>query len=174
MEAQDDMSYTLKEENGTLILNVPFSLGVMGWIRKNIPSHERQFDRIEKTWIFLNPSHFNLVRKAMDAYFPKAQEEEDARQKTRDDKQKRKEEGERRTAGGGYKNAYDPPANTYGTADMHATLFLRKEAPDDVVKAVYRILAVKYHPDRNKDEDTTLKMQELNAAYDKIKKARGL
>lgn len=36
------------------------------------------------------------------------------------------------------------------------------------LKKTYRELALKYHPDRNKDKDTTKIMQEINAEYKKM------
>jgi hypothetical protein len=44
-------------------------------------------------------------------------------------------------------------------------LFLVENAPVEVVKAAYRALAMKYHPDRGGD---IKKMQELNAALSRI------
>lgn len=40
------------------------------------------------------------------------------------------------------------------------------DAPDEVIRAAYRALATKYHPDRNpSDRDAELKLKRLNAAY---------
>lgn len=49
-----------------------------------------------------------------------------------------------------------------------ATLYLVPGAPTEVVKAAYRALAQKYHPDHGGD---TAKMQALNAAMGKLVKS---
>lgn len=48
----------------------------------------------------------------------------------------------------------------------HAVLYLLPDAPPEVVKAVYRALATKYHPDMPGGDDA--KMAELNAAVAEI------
>ena len=61
--------------------------------------------------------------------------------------------------------------------DSYEILGISRDATDDEVKAAYRELARKYHPD-NFDDDNPLKdlakekMQEINAAYDDITKSR--
>ncbi len=66
------------------------------------------------------------------------------------------------------------------TEDLYAILEIDQNATDDEVKKAYKKMAVKYHPDkvehlgedvRNAAEE---KFQTLNAAYDKIKKQRGI
>lgn len=47
----------------------------------------------------------------------------------------------------------------------HETLHLLPSAPPEVVKAVYRTLALLHHPDRGGD---TAAMQRINAAYEEL------
>lgn len=55
-------------------------------------------------------------------------------------------------------------------SDPYKVLGVSPDASDDEVKAAYRKLAKKYHPDLNPgDEYAARKMNEINAAYDQIK-----
>lgn len=56
-------------------------------------------------------------------------------------------------------------------SDPYDILGVSKDADDQDIKKAFRNLSLKYHPDRNQDEDTTKKFQEINEAYDKIKTA---
>ena len=56
------------------------------------------------------------------------------------------------------------------SSDPYSVLGVSPNASDDEVKAAYRRLAKKYHPDLNPgDEEAARKMNEINAAYDQIK-----
>ena len=55
-------------------------------------------------------------------------------------------------------------------SDPYKVLGVSPDASDEEVKAAYRKLAKKYHPDLNPgDEYAARKMNEINAAYDQIK-----
>ena len=55
-------------------------------------------------------------------------------------------------------------------ADPYKVLGVSPNASDEEVKAAYRKLAKKYHPDLNPgDEYAAQKMNEINAAYEQIK-----
>lgn len=54
--------------------------------------------------------------------------------------------------------------------DPYKVLGVSPDASDEEIKAAYRRLAKKYHPDRNPgDEEAAKKMQQVNAAYEQIK-----
>jgi len=56
-------------------------------------------------------------------------------------------------------------------SNPYSVLGISQTASDDEIKAAYRALAKKYHPDLNPgDEYAAQKMNEVNAAYDQIKK----
>ena len=64
--------------------------------------------------------------------------------------------------------------------DYYEILGVGKSASDDEIKKAFRKLAVKYHPDKvsQMGEDVQKaakeKFQKLNAAYETIKKQRGI
>lgn len=49
--------------------------------------------------------------------------------------------------------------------DYYEVLGLQKGASDDEIKRAFRRLAMKYHPDRNKEPDAGEKFREINEAY---------
>ena len=54
--------------------------------------------------------------------------------------------------------------------DPYKVLGVSPDASDEEIKKAYRVLAKKYHPDRNPgDEEAAKKMQQVNAAYEQIK-----
>jgi DnaJ-class molecular chaperone len=59
-------------------------------------------------------------------------------------------------------------------ADPYRILRLDKTATDDEVKARYRELAHKLHPDVSGTEGTSLFFQMVQAAFEAIKRERGL
>ncbi len=57
--------------------------------------------------------------------------------------------------------------NSTGDSSTYSTLFLTSDAPPEVIRAAYKALSFLHHPDRGGD---MIKMQELNAAMQKISK----
>ena len=66
------------------------------------------------------------------------------------------------------------------TTSAYRILEVTPDANDDEIKKAYRRMALKYHPDRvahlgdDVQKAANAKFQELNAAYEKIKKERGI
>jgi curved DNA-binding protein CbpA len=53
-----------------------------------------------------------------------------------------------------------------GRQDHYAVLGVSPDAPEEVIRAAYRALAVKYHPDRNPgDRNAELQLKKINAAF---------
>lgn len=75
----------------------------------------------------------------------------------------------------GYKSHTDDRRPTMPATDSkidraYKTLHLLETAPDALIESAYRAMAKLFHPDTGGD---TAKMQEINVAYDTIRKARG-
>ena len=49
--------------------------------------------------------------------------------------------------------------------DYYEVLGVKRDASDDDIKRAFKRLAIKYHPDRNKDADAGEKFREINEAY---------
>jgi DnaJ-class molecular chaperone len=57
--------------------------------------------------------------------------------------------------------------------DYYRTLGVGADATEEEIKRAYRVLAMTYHPDRNKDDpQSTEKLKEINEAYGILGNAR--
>lgn len=77
----------------------------------------------------------------------------------------------------GYLPPHQTPPPPRETLSPFGAMYLRDNAPDEVVDAAYRALAKLRHPDYACDDDDrqqrTEAMKRLNTAYEACKKARG-
>jgi len=68
-----------------------------------------------------------------------------------------------------YKNYhYDSEIDEKDIANAFDTFGLTKESTKEQIKTKYRELTLKFHPDKNKSKNTTVKMTEINKAYEII------
>jgi len=58
-----------------------------------------------------------------------------------------------------------------GKKDYYSDLKVDKSATAEEIKKAYRRMALKYHPDKNKDPDATEKFKEINEAYEVLSDA---
>ncbi|CAJ0932042.1 unnamed protein product, partial [Mesorhabditis belari] len=56
--------------------------------------------------------------------------------------------------------------------DYYKVLGITKGASDDEIKKAYRKMALKYHPDKNKEKDAEAKFKEVAEAYDVLSDAK--
>lgn len=66
---------------------------------------------------------------------------------------------------GGRRNQQAPEVPTI---DPYKVLGLKKDATPKEVKKAYRVLSMKYHPDKNKNPGAVVKMQDVSNAYEMI------
>ena len=69
-----------------------------------------------------------------------------------------------------YKNHYDDDSdiNDEDITKAFDTFGLTRESTKEQIKTKYRELTLKFHPDKNKSKNTTVKMTEINRAYEII------
>jgi hypothetical protein len=69
-----------------------------------------------------------------------------------------------------YKNHYgdDTDIDDRDIAKAFDTFGLTRESTKEQIKTEYRKLTLKFHPDKNKSKDSTVKMTEINKAYEII------
>ena len=57
--------------------------------------------------------------------------------------------------------------------DYYKLLEITQNATDEEIRKAFKTQAIKWHPDKNQDTDTTLRMQEINEAYLILKDKEG-
>ena len=67
----------------------------------------------------------------------------------------------------------DPPSAVDPGVDYYAVLGLAPDASESDIKRAYRALAMRYHPDRNKSEDSIGRFQDVTMAHSVLTDTRG-
>ena len=78
------------------------------------------------------------------------------------------EELRRAKTGNSSSNSWYGSSANAGPNDPYTILGVQRGAPAEVIKAAYKALSKLYHPDLNKTPEAARRMQEINAAYDKL------
>lgn len=168
-------NYTIEDVEGGIKIKFPFNLKITGWIRQNIAPHQAMYEIREKCWIIRDLSKKRQVEELLESiYGPKEQTKKEKSYKSESNfssgyyqnrHKGRQEKREYKQSGSGLGRGMTP----------EATFFLLPDAPWFLIQAVHRALVKEFHPDKNPDkrEDATKLTQEINAAYDKLKKKHG-
>jgi hypothetical protein len=130
-------------------------LGLVRSLKSRIDWRERRFDPGAKVW-HVAPAAGDDLRLWLLAHF---------------------DAGQRRLVGvtlddlgaASYRRPPPPPSGAGGRAQTspYDVLWLRPGAPSEVVKAAYKALAFKHHPDKGGD---TAAMQAINVAFEQLQK----
>jgi hypothetical protein len=128
----------------------------------------RRWDPVRKAWI-VRTAAFNRVHELIDDYYPSDDwaVSPEAQAEIQKGYKESVDYGVKGYAPPGAAATGGPPAS-YGP---YATLYLNDSAPDCVVQAAHKALARMHHPDVGGDRDA---MARVNAAFEEIKKLRGM
>jgi hypothetical protein len=183
---------------GGIYLSVPFDAGFVGTLKANIDYAQREWQAEQKRWYISAMAAKEALRIAQKYWpeldvselRPDGQDEGPTSGPFGDNpfesifeqffgtgarthQHQRAQAGEpfrQRPAGQQQRQAPPPPSApaASGLAANFATLHLAITAPPEVVRAAYKALAVKHHPDKG---GSIVVMQAVNAAMDALKKA---
>jgi hypothetical protein len=124
--------------NGDLEIRAPYNPEFIAELKARVPSSTRQWVAEEKIWV-VGRAYTDSALEILRGYF-KVQEE---------------------SARPGHEHSPSPKE------ELYAVLFLRPDAPRELLPVVYRQLAKLAHPDHGGDEE---RMKRLNAAYERLTK----
>lgn len=178
-------------EKHRVVIETPFQQAFVDALKAAVPSGYRTWQDTQRRWIVYYP-HVTEARRLTKLYFANVQEvdvenydfAEQARKAKKERNENIYEENERlrkqaeefaRKYGSQYnrqrESEYQSANNqhTGSSVGWYSVLFVTPSAPVEVIEAAYKALARKYHPDNGGD---TQRMQEINAAYSALRKAR--
>lgn len=128
-----------------------------------IPPQHWSYYPVRQVYLVWEPYVDRAVEIAM-TYFPTMDEEGVRRVNRERPNGNRGQEGSQDASGS---------SRTNGRAKSdYGYLYLTDDAPRPLVDAAYKTLSRLYHPDTSQDPDATRKMQDLNAAYGRLKGKR--
>lgn len=152
----------VRVERATLLrgiyLYTPYNAEFVDALNRLVPNDLRLWERDRKRWYVFESYAEQAVRLARQ-HWPSI----DLKDYNREAGPRRQE----RQQSQGSSNQQPPRWASASRSDC-ATLYLTEDAPAEVIRAAYKALAVKHHPDRGGDVAI---MQAVNAAFDRLKKA---
>lgn len=181
----------IRRNFGQVIVEAPYNDGWVAAVKYSIPHRERKYEN--GVWSF-DPRLYGAILKITQHYYGNSildstggvAEPQRSDWKERFEAWIEVEEPKWRKSQKGHKQNYDQttdsneefwkrhrqrtesPSYSFNYSDR-STLFVTEDAPPEVIKAAYRVLAMKYHPD-NKESGDSERMKAINAAYDSLKK----
>jgi hypothetical protein len=175
----------------------PFDEDYKAELMRAIPKHARHWDPDEKCWR-IDIDWFGNCQRLLQEYFPEhdrqytdraiamceeVRREQDAEERAEREQERRARlEEERRTRNQRRRTRYTkstrkqapPPEEEEDDEeepgeDPYGVLGVRKDAPDEVIKAAYKAQAKRFHSDLGGDE---AEMKRVNAAFEAIRRQR--
>src|SRR6266498_2981910 len=183
--------------NGNYALFSPYSADFVEDLKSTLEWWERFWNSAEKAWIIDRSAfkraaevcsrHGKVIFRGNVPDNPERQRQEEAQARARvaDWEQKKRErdawerqqrerqereQREQRESDQRERARQQAARPTNGSGCPYRTLHLQLDAPIELVRAAYRALALIHHPDRGGD---TRRMQEINSAFDQIKRLKG-
>lgn len=165
-----------------MFLWVPYDYGFIGWLKETVPWSERAWRPEDKCW-YISDTYASTVQRELHKRWPmhaSAWDRYSFEKSTRDSNQRAQDQSRQRagwaggqgyggtTSGSGGQRFYHGFAQSPPPSSHHAKLYVTPDAPPEVIKAAYKALAMKYHPDRGGDGRA---MVEVNAAFEALQKA---
>jgi hypothetical protein len=147
-------------------LYTPYDAFFVAQLKDAVPAELRQWDGDNKRW-YVFESHAEAAVRIARAYWPDIDLSRYGTAQEQGWRRTYQRGGQRQQSSsrGSYR---EPWSNASAPASDHATLYVTIDAPPEVVRAAYKALAIKHHPDKGGDSQT---MQRVNGAFDRLKKA---
>jgi hypothetical protein len=159
--SQNEIIIELSQNRRNFKIWSPYNINYIQDLKSLIPKYCRRWDAEEKCWR-ININFIGNTQRLLEKYFPDIRRQYTNRalrmceQIAYETKTTRK-----RSAPHKKQEKQNNPYNV---------LEVSENAPDEVIKAVYKAQARLHHTDLNKIEDS--KMREINAAYEEIRRLR--
>jgi len=139
-----------------IYLYTPYDAGFVSELKDLVPHDLRVWERDDKRWYVFESYADQAIRLAQH-YWPALDLSEYQSSAYGSGQGQRQSQGSRQQATWSNNGATD-----------HDALYVKSNAPKEVIAAAYKALARLYHPDAGGD---AAKMQAVNLAYERLKKA---
>jgi hypothetical protein len=187
------MQATIKSENGVLAFYSPYDQGLIDALKQLIPSHGRQWDKAGKRWLVepvyehalemaCSRAGFTVSRQMGMPLLVQPRTEQRILRVEYIGAPKEREDGSITAYGfiAGHWSVIFPQdvlkawfetgiaeeAKLTNVTTFYGLLAIKKSATPDEIKAAFRKMARRYHPDVNHDSDAPEMMKQINHAYE--------